>query len=179
MCEKQMPDPCKVIAFDVDAASLAKLREALPGWQINDIYGATVGSLPCDWDPGVADLLVVGVRENVAETLGLCRFLAFCSSYSIESRKEADKTFVMSGSLQDPGPRPDAPLLVLVPPGQENLMEAALKAGAHSCLVLPIHALEVANMLRQARAGKPPSRRTLNLELAQSEDRWRDDGGQG
>lgn len=33
-----------------------------------------------------ASLLVVGVRENVAETLGLCRFLAFCASYC----KEAD-----------------------------------------------------------------------------------------
>ena len=58
-------------------------------------------------------------------------------------------------------------------------MEGALEAGAHSCLVLPIDAREVASMVVHARAGNQPGRHTLHLEGAQSEDRWRDDGGQG
>jgi hypothetical protein len=37
----------------------------------------------------------------------------------------------------------------------------------------------VASMLVHARAGNQPGRHTLDLERAQSEDRWRDDGGQG
>jgi len=68
---------------------------------------------------------------------------------------------------------------MLVPRGQEYLVAAALKAGAHSCLVLPIHAADVASMLLHARAGNQPGRHTLNLEGAQTEDRWRDVGGQG
>jgi hypothetical protein len=174
-----MSDRSRAMAFDVDAASLASLREALPGWRIDVVYGATVASLPCDWDPGVVDLLVVGVRANVTETLGLCRFLAFCTSYSRDSRQEVAETFGLRRSLQDQARRADAPLLVLVPSGQETLAEAALEAGAHSCLLLPIYAKEVASMLVHARAGNQPGRHTLNLEGAQSEDRWRDDGGQG
>jgi hypothetical protein len=68
---------------------------------------------------------------------------------------------------------------VLVPSGQGPLVRAALEAGAHSCLLLPIYAKEVASMLVHARAGNQPGRHTLNLEGAQCEDRWRDDGGQG
>jgi hypothetical protein len=45
--------------------------------------------------------------------------------------------------------------------------------------MLPINAKEVASMLVHARAGNQPGRHTDNLEGAQSEDRWRDDGGQG
>src|SRR5205085_1945472 len=71
----------RAIAFDVDAASLASLQEALSGWQIEPIARATVASLSPDWDPGVVDLLVVGGRDSMTETLGLCRFLAFCTSY--------------------------------------------------------------------------------------------------
>jgi hypothetical protein len=45
--------------------------------------------------------------------------------------------------------------------------------------MLPIHAKDVARMLAHARVGNQPGRHTLNLEGAQDEDRWRDDGGEG
>jgi len=109
----------------------------------------------------------------------LCRFLTFCTSYSGDSRKEVAEAAGRHGNGQDEEPRADAPLLVLVPPGQEALVAPALEAGAHSCLMLPIYAKEVASMLVHARAGNQPGRHTLNLEAAQSENRWRDDGGQG
>jgi len=174
-----MPHHPRAVAFDVDTASLAALREALPGWQMDTVYGATVASLPCDWNPGAADLLVVGVRVDVTETLGLCRFLTFCTSYSGDSRQEAADRSGPRGSGPALQQRTDAPLLVLVPSGQAHLVGAALEAGAHSCLVLPIDAREVATMVVHARAGNQPGRHTLHLEGAQSEDRWRDDGGQG
>jgi AmiR/NasT family two-component response regulator len=82
------------------------------------------------------------------------------------------------GLLKQTG-RIHTPVLVLVSPGQEAFVRAALEAGAHSCLILPINAKEVASMLVRAGAGNQPGRHTLNLERAQSEDRWRDDGGQG
>jgi hypothetical protein len=66
-----------------------------------------------------------------------------------------------------------------VPSGQESLVRAALEAGADSCLVLPVDAKEVASMLARRRQGTQPGRHTLNLDQAQREDRWRDDGGQG
>jgi hypothetical protein len=34
-------------------------------------------------------------------------------------------------------------------------------------------------MLAHAQAGNQPGRHTLNLEQAQREDEWQDDGGQG
>jgi hypothetical protein len=156
---------------------LISLREALPGWQIRSINGATLASLAQNWDPGAADLLVVSARANAAETLGLCRFLAFCTGYSTEAREEGAEPLVPGENL--PALRPDAPLLVLVPSGHEPVVRAALEAGAHSCLMLPIHAKEVASMLVHASAGNQPGRHTRNLERAQSEDRWRDDGGEG
>jgi hypothetical protein len=174
-----MPQRLKAVAFDVDAPSLTSLQEALPGWQINDVYGGTVTSLPCNWNPGTVDLLVVGVRANVSETLGLCRFLAFSTSYARGPRQEAAETLRLRGGLLNQTRRLAAPLLVLVPRGQEGFVRAALEAGAHSCLLLPIHAKEVASMLAHAGAGNQPGRHTLNLDPAQREDRWQDDGGQG
>jgi hypothetical protein len=56
---------------------------------------------------------------------------------------------------------------------------AALEAGADSCLVLPVHAKGMASVLARGRRGNQPGRHTLDLDRAQSEDRWRDDGGQG
>lgn len=161
-----MDRPAKAIAFDVDEASMVSLRAALPDWQIREC-GIRAGAdvLPADRNPGDADLLVVGVYGSAEETLGLCRYLAFCSSYSQEATR---------------GTSPHAaPLLVLVPEGQDAFIAAALKAGAHSCLMLPIHAQDVTSMLTHARAGNQPGRHTLNLEGAQVEDRWRDVGGQG
>jgi hypothetical protein len=169
----------RAVAFDLDAASLLSLREALPGWEIEVVNGATAASLPRDWNPGEVNLLVVGVRANVTETLGLCRFLAFCTSYARDSRQEVAETLGPHRNGQNQERWAGAPLLVLVPAGQEAIVGAALEAGAHSGLMLPIHAKEVASMLVHARADNQPGRHTLNLEGTQSEDRWRDDGGQG
>jgi hypothetical protein len=169
----------KAVAFDLDAASMISLRKALPGWEIDVFNGATAASLSRDWNPGVANLLIVKAREDVAETLGLCRFLAFCSGYSRDFRQEVAGTLGPHRNEPNQEGRVDAPLLVLVSPGQETLVRAALEVGAYSCLMLPIHAEDVVSMLAHARAGNQPGRHTLNLERAQSEDRWRDDGGQG
>jgi hypothetical protein len=168
----------RAIAFDLDAASLLSLREALPGWEMELVTGATAASLSQNWNPGAADLFVVKAGEDVAETFGLCRLLASCSGFSTDFRGAAKATG-LNRSPQGQVQRTDAPLLVLVPPGQEALVRAALEAGAQSCLILPIHAQEVITMLSHARAGNQPGRHTLNLEQAQHEDLWRDDGGQG
>lgn len=169
----------QAIAFDVDSISLASLREALPGWRINAVHGVTVASLSCDWNPGAVDLMIVGASANVTETLGLCRFLAFCTSYSRDSQQGVAKPLDFQGSLPMLAQRTDAPLLVLVPLAKKTLVGAALEAGAHSCLILPISAEEVASMVVHARAGNQAGRHTLNLERAQREDRWRDNGGRG
>jgi peptidylprolyl isomerase len=174
----QGPRSSRAVAFDVDAASLASLRDALPGWEIVAVNGATAASLSSHWDPGAAALLVVGTRDNAAETLGLCRLLSFCTSYSTEARGEGTETLV---SEQNP-PRTavvgNAPLLVLVPPGQETLVGAALEAGAYGCLMLPIHAKEVTSMLAHAQAGNRLGRHTLGLDRPQEDDPWQEDGGE-
>jgi DNA-binding NarL/FixJ family response regulator len=167
------------VAFDVDNASLASLREALPDWEIEVVNGATSASLALGWNPGAADLLVLQAGEEVVETLGLCRFLASCGVFATDCREAVPRTAELRRSRQFQAPPADAPLLVLVLPGQEPLVRAALEAGADSCLVLPIHAKEVASMLGRARQGNRPGRHTLDLDRAQWEDRWRDDGGQG
>ena len=145
----------RAVAFDVDSASLLRLREAFPEWEIEAVEGATAASLTQDWNLGAADLLIVGARDDEGKTLGLCRGL----------RKQAGRAVT--------------PLLVLVRPAQLALVREVLKAGANNCLVLPIDAKEVASMLVRAQAGNQPGRHTLNLDKAQTEDRWRDDGGQG
>lgn len=169
--------PSRAIMFDVEAASLASLREALLGWEIEMINGATSATLAPHWDPGAADLLVVSARGQAADTLALCRFLAFCTDYSTEARGEGAEAPDARENL--PAVRPHAALLVLVPPGQEALVGPALEAGARNCLVLPIHTKDVARMLAHAKVGNQPGRHTLNLDQAQTEDLWRDDGGQG
>jgi hypothetical protein len=113
-----MPDRGKAVAFDLDAASLSSLREALPGWEVGVVNGATAASLSHDGNPGAADLLVVKAREEVAETVGLCRFLVFCGVVSTDSREEVAEARERHGSQQDQARRAGAPLLVLVPPGQ-------------------------------------------------------------
>ncbi len=174
-----MPHRLRAIAFDLDDASLISLREALPEWEIEVVNGATAASLSPEWSPGVADLLVVKARAEVVETLGLCRFLAFAVVFSTDSREEETATFGLHRSRQNQALRADALLLVLVPPGQESLVRALLEAGADNCLVLPIHAKEVASMLAHAHDGNQPGRHTLNLHKAPCADEWRDDGGQG
>jgi hypothetical protein len=61
-----MPDRGKAVALDLDAASLISLREALPGWEIGVVNGATAPPLSHDGDPGAADLLVGKAREKSA-----------------------------------------------------------------------------------------------------------------
>lgn len=149
-----MPKRLKVFVFGL--ASASSFLEALPGWEVEVIVGATAASLAASWDPGVADLLVVEAGEDAAETLGLCRFLVFCSAFSRDSRKETARTLAAPAC---PSRRADAPLLVLVPAGQERFVRAALKAGAAECLVLPVQADEAARAVTRVRRfpGKKPA----------------------
>jgi DNA-binding response OmpR family regulator len=149
-----MPHRSKAVAFDVDPDSLVSLRQALPGWEIEALEGATTASLTRDWNPKAADLLVVGARDRVSETLGLCR------------------------GLRSQSGRAHTPLLVLVAPAQQALVRAALGAGADSCLVLPVHPKDLVSTVARARAGNRPGRHTLGLDQAQREDPWRDAGGE-
>jgi hypothetical protein len=185
MKEKQMPNQSKVIAFDVDQASLSSLRQALPDCVIEVVNGATAASLTRDWNPGTVDLLVVQASKEVAETLELCKFLVSCgvlaknALMATDSQEEAPTTSGLHRHQENLGRRPHSPLLVLVPPSRMDIVPDVLKAGAHSCLMLSINAKDVASMLVHAQTGNQPGRHTLNLERAQTEDRWRDDGGQG
>ena len=149
-----MPDLPRIVAFDVDPASLESLRQAFPRWQVQAVDGATADSLGRDWDPESATLLVVGARAEVAGTLGLCR----------ELRSQAGRT--------------RTPLLVLVRSAQEPLVRAALDASADSCLVLPVHPKELVAMVSRARAGNRPGHHTLGLDRPQRPDPWQDDGGE-
>jgi DNA-binding response OmpR family regulator len=149
-----MRSPPKVIAFDVDYESGIALRNAFPEWELVEIQGATPNSLDRDWSPGAADLLVVGAREQEAETLGLCR------------------------GLRNQAGRAHAPVLVLVPPAQKHLINAVLEAGANSCLVLPVHPKDLLNAIAHPREGNRPGRHTLGLDRPQREDAWRDAGGE-
>jgi peptidylprolyl isomerase len=174
---RQQPRRSRVVAFDVDAASLASLRDALPEWEIESVNGATPASLSGHWDPSTADLLVVGPGDNTAETLGLCRLLSFCTSYSPEARREGMETLVPEQSPQRTAVR-NAPLLVLVPAGQKTLVEASLEAGARGCLMLPIQAKQVTSMLARVLADNQPGRHTLHLSRPQENDPWQEDGGE-
>jgi hypothetical protein len=185
MREKPMTNQSKAIAFDLAQASLLTLRKALPDFVIEEVNGATAASLIRDWNPGTVDLLVVEAREKLDETLDLCRFLvssgvlARNSLEATDSQEELPKTLGLHRSRHNRARRPPSPLLVLVPPGRESIVKAVLNAGAQSCLIMPIDAKEVASMLVRTQKGNQPGRHTLNLEKAQTEDRWRDDGGQG
>jgi DNA-binding response OmpR family regulator len=149
-----MPNRPRVVAFDVDPDSLVSLGQALPDWEIQAVHGASPGSLTQDWNPGAADLLVVGAGDQMAATLGLCR------------------------GLRSQAGRARTPLLVLVPPARHTLVRAALDAGADSWLVVPVHAKELVNRVARAREGNRPGRHTLGLDRAQERDPWRDDGGE-
>jgi CheY-like chemotaxis protein len=152
--EVQMPYQPNVLAIDMDSASLASLRQAFPEWVIEAINGAASSAVAQDCNLGTVELLVVGFQDRVAEMLALCRAL----------RSQMGRAL--------------APLLVLVPPENDDLVRKALAAGAQSCLVLPVHPKDFISMLARARQGNQPGRHTLNLNRAQREDRWRDDGGE-
>ncbi len=144
----------RIVAFDVDLKSLASLRDAFTQWPIEETAGATVESLERDWDPDAAELLVVGLREPVAGSLGLVRAL----------RSQLGRAHV--------------PLLVIVSPGQEALVRAALDGGASACLVLPVHAKQLVSIWNRPRNGNQPGRHTLDLNHAERTDPWRDEGGE-
>jgi PleD family two-component response regulator len=148
-----MLERLKLIAFDLGPDSLATLREAFPDWEIEAVSGATRDSLERDWNPTPASLLVVAADE-AAEMLGLCR------------------------GLRSQVGRAHTPLLVLLSATQGDLAGAALEAGAHSCLVLPVHAQDLAGVVARAQRSNSPGRHTLNLDRAQREDPWRDAGGE-
>jgi DNA-binding response OmpR family regulator len=150
-----MTERGRAIVFDVDEATLVSLRQAFPEWQVEVSDRSTTDSLIRGSSLGVAALLVLGVRDKAAETLGLCRVL----------RKHP-------GSAQ-------TPVLVVVPPGEDSLVRAALEAGATSCLVSPVHVKDLVRMVGRTGDGAQPGRHTLGLDRAQPQDHWRDDGGQG
>jgi hypothetical protein len=180
-----MPNQSKVIAFDIDEASLISLQKALPDCVIEIVSGATAAALTRDWNPGTVDLLVVKARKEATETLELCRFLVSCGVLGrdapvvTDSQDETPKTLGRHRRRRHVTRRPHCPLLVLVPPRRKSIVKDVLKAGAHSCLMLPINTKDVASMLGHAQAGNQPGRHTLDLEKAQTEDRWRDNGGEG
>jgi hypothetical protein len=168
----------RAVAFDVDAASLTSLQEALPWWEVEEVNGATASTPTHGWNPGAADLLVVQARGELAETLGLCRFLISCRGYSTDSRVPAEPRG-RTGGWQGQARPAGAPLLVLVASQQDPLVTAALEAGADHCLILPVHAKDVASMMAHLRQDGQPGRHATNLDRDRSEDLWRDDGGQG
>jgi DNA-binding response OmpR family regulator len=147
-----MPDLPKAVAFDVDAASLASLRQAFPGWKFEAVEGADAWSLDRDWDPGAAALLVVGPHDRPAYTLGLCR------------------------GLRSQAGRAHTPLLVLAPPAQESLLRAALEVGPDRCLVLPVHAPDLVRRVARLQAAEGAGRHALGQ--AREGDPWRDEGGE-
>lgn len=149
-----MLDLPNVVALDVDEDSLTSLRNAFPQWKVEELDGADSTSLDRDWDPGTADLVVVGARGRLGKTLGLCR------------------------GLRGQAGRARTPLLVLLRPGQRERAAAVLEAGADCCLVLPVHPKELTGVLARVLAGNQPGRHTSGLDRAQREDPWRDDGGE-
>jgi len=182
--ETAMKNQSWVIAFDLDRGSLISLQNALPESAVKVVNGASAASLGADWVPGVVDLLVVQSGEEIAETLELCKYLVSRRILAQPGPLVTDTWDVTPRALELHGDPPDAQrptrasLLVLLPSGQMTHLRDVLKAGAHSCLALPINAKDVASMLVHAQAGNQPGRHTLNLERAQIEDRWRDDGGE-
>ena len=141
----------KVITLDVDPDSLARLREALPGWVFQAADEGAADLLGRDWEPAAAGLVVVGPRARRGEALGLCRWLR-----------------VQAG-------RAHTPLLVLVPAGQEAQVRSVLAAGADHCLVLPVRATDLALVADDARAED----RERRLDQDRYTSAWQDDGGKG
>jgi hypothetical protein len=174
-----------IIAFDLDHASLIGLHDALPESFVQVVNGASAASLGTDWNPGTVDLLIVQSRDEIGETLELCRYLVSSAVLAKDRPIITDSEEVNGRATGLHGAPPDAkrhtrsPLLVFLRQSQMTHLRDVLKAGAHTCLPLPINAKDVASMLVHAQAGNHPGRHTLNLERAQIEDRWRDNGGEG
>ena len=173
-----MKNTLKALAFDVDPETLAVLQAGLPDWEIEVVEGGAAAVRREGWNAGAADLFIVQAAENEKQASELCALLARAGGlvpagtapgYHSERRENRRRTT----------PRNEAPLLVLVPANRSALVRDVLRAGAAGCLVLPIQADQVVSMLARAQRDNQPGRHTLNLDPAQAEDRWRDDGGQG
>jgi DNA-binding NarL/FixJ family response regulator len=80
--------------------------------------------------------------------------------------------------LRSQAGRAHTPLLVLVSTAHDALVGEALDAGAHSCLVVPVHPKDLVRAVARARAGARPGRHTLGLDRDRGKDLWRDDGGE-
>jgi DNA-binding NarL/FixJ family response regulator len=156
-----MSDQPRVVAFDLDAASLVSIRKALPDWEIETLHRATAASLAHDWNAAEADLLVVSAGGEAAENLRLCRFLVLCGACSTGPWQSAATTVGVQGGREALSRWSEAPLLVLVPSGQEPLVRAAYEAVADRCLVLPVHAREVASAIARLRQGNRSKRQPL------------------
>lgn len=150
-----MAGPSRLVACNIDPDTLGSLAQAFPGWEIEEVDGVGEGSGSDNLVSRDVNLLVMAARGDRGANLVLCRAL----------RRWA-------GSA-------DLPLLVLVPPAEPELVREMLDAGANACLVLPVHHKEVTSMLVRAQRGNQPGRHTRDLHRAQTEDRWRDDGGEG
>src|SRR5262249_18323504 len=122
--------------------------------EISEIDNATSDAIDHDWNPGTAELLIVSVRDDIAETLSLCR------------------------SLRSQMGRAHTPLFVLIASAEEPLVEAALEAGASCCLRLPVDPKERVGALRRLHDGQRTGRHTRDIHHAQEDDPWRDDGGE-
>jgi len=179
--EIAMREQLRAVAFDLDESGLLGLQEALPGWVIESVDAATTAGAAHDWNPGTTDLLVVMARDEIKESLALCRLLVTSSMFATRRADEILGTAEnrQQEALEKRAVDADAPLLVLLRPGQESLKQAALDAGADGCLILPVHAKQLTGMLAQTLEGNRPGRHTLSSDRPQCDDRWRDDGGQG
>jgi AmiR/NasT family two-component response regulator len=171
-----MSEQLRAVTFDMDDTGLTALKRALPGWKVDAVNEATARAANHDWDAGRTDLLVVMSGHEPAETLALCRLLVASSLFTTNQEEATD---LWRDALEKRADGADPPLLVLLRTDQQSLAQAMLDAGADGCLMLPIDAKELANMLAQARQGNRPGRHTRGLDRAQCDDSWRDNGGQG
>jgi FKBP-type peptidyl-prolyl cis-trans isomerase 2 len=137
----------RVVTFDLDAANLAGLSQALPEWDLFQVNGVSADALAATWTNGAADLLVVGFGPDMARSLALCRFLVFCSAAAAENR--GDRV-----PLRGPGVPAGVPLLAVIPPGHEGLVGSALAAGAYYCLFPPLRPRELSDLLARLQAGR-------------------------
>lgn len=149
----------RALAFDVDPVSSGLLRQALPGWRIESMFGQTAETLQGDWNPGGVNLLVVGVRDDFTETLALCRFLAYCTYYSSSFPREPGRRQTESERLRGVHPPVDAPVLALIPGGKEMFAKALNEAGVHASLLLPLNLSDLVEALDGLQAGEQDVRR--------------------
>ncbi|MGE3804000.1 MAG: hypothetical protein AB7K24_04930, partial [Gemmataceae bacterium] len=142
------------MTLDVDCASLSTLSKALRGWGISNLNGLQPSQV---FRP--KNLLVLGFRDDVRESLDLCRFLAAAVT-------NPNRGSVREGAL---------PLIVLLAAEQQHLM---LAVGARECLILPVHPRQIRRLLVRALREHHAGTHTLNLHQPACHEPWRDVGGE-